>query len=36
MSHAPDEVKAAASDQLRADAATGGGIAEAAERAGLL
>lgn len=36
MGHAPDDVKAAATDQLRADATTGGGIAEAAERAGLL
>jgi Cof subfamily protein (haloacid dehalogenase superfamily) len=36
MAQAPDEVKAAASDQLRADVTTGGGIAEAAERAGLL
>lgn len=36
MAHAIDEVKAAASDHLRADVTTGGGIAEAAERAGLL
>ena len=36
MAHAIDEVKAAATDQLRADVTTGGGIAEAAERAGLL
>ena len=36
MAHAVDEVKAAASDHLRADVSTGGGIAEAAERAGLL
>lgn len=36
MAHALDEVKAAATDTLRADATTGGGIAEAAERAGLL
>ena len=36
MAHAPEEVKAAATDQLRADVTTGGGIAEAAERAGLL
>jgi hypothetical protein len=36
MAQAPDEVKAAATDTLRADLTTGGGIAEAAERAGLL
>jgi hypothetical protein len=36
MAHAPDEVKAVATDQLRADVTSGGGIAEAAERAGLL
>jgi hydroxymethylpyrimidine pyrophosphatase-like HAD family hydrolase len=36
MAHAPDEVKAVASDHLRADVTTGGGIAEAAARAGLL
>lgn len=36
MAHAIDEVKAAASDVLRADVTTGGGIAEAAERSGLL
>jgi hypothetical protein len=36
MAHAPEEVKAAATDQLRADVVAGGGIAEAAERAGLL
>ena len=36
MAHAPEEVKAVATDQLRADVTTGGGIAEAAERAGLL
>ena len=36
MGHAADEVKAAATECLRADVTTGGGIAEAAERAGLL
>jgi hypothetical protein len=36
MAQAPDEVKAAATDRLKADVATGGGVAEAAERAGLL
>src|SRR5213079_2943265 len=36
MGHATDEVKAHATEQLRADVTTGGGIAEAAERAGLL
>jgi len=36
MAHATDEVKAAASELLRADVSTGGGVAEAAERAGLL
>jgi hypothetical protein len=36
MAHASDEVKAAATEHLRADVTTGGGIAEAAERAGLL
>jgi hypothetical protein len=36
MAHAADEVKAAATEHLRADVTTGGGIAEAAERAGLL
>jgi len=36
MGQAPDEVKAAATDVLEADAYSGGGIAEAAERAGLL
>jgi hypothetical protein len=36
MRQAPEEVKAAATDVLEADAWTGGGIAEAAERAGLL
>ena len=36
MAHAPEEVKAEATDHLRADVASGGGIAEAAERAGLL
>jgi len=36
MGQAPSEVRAAATDLLDADAWTGGGIAEAAERAGLL
>jgi hydroxymethylpyrimidine pyrophosphatase-like HAD family hydrolase len=36
MKQAPEEVKAAATDVLEADAWSGGGIAEAAERAGLL
>jgi hydroxymethylpyrimidine pyrophosphatase-like HAD family hydrolase len=36
MAQAPDEVKAAATDQLEADFTTGGGIAEAAERSGML
>ncbi len=36
MGHASDEVKAHATHQLRADVTTGGGIVEAAERAGLL
>jgi hydroxymethylpyrimidine pyrophosphatase-like HAD family hydrolase len=36
MGHATDDVKAAATECLRADVTTGGGIAEAAERAGLL
>ncbi|MFO7177203.1 MAG: HAD family hydrolase [Pseudomonadota bacterium] len=36
MGQAPDSVKAAADHVLSADAWTGGGIAEAAERAGLL
>jgi hypothetical protein len=36
MGHADDEVKAHATEHLRADVTTGGGIAEAAERAGLL
>lgn len=36
MGQAPDEVKAAATDVLESDAWSGGGIAEAAERAGLL
>jgi hydroxymethylpyrimidine pyrophosphatase-like HAD family hydrolase len=36
MAHATDEVKAAATEHLRADVTTGGGIAEAAERAGML
>jgi hydroxymethylpyrimidine pyrophosphatase-like HAD family hydrolase len=36
MAQAPDEVKSAASEVLAASSATGGGIAEAARRAGLL
>ena len=36
MAHATEEVKAAATEHLRADVTTGGGVAEAAERAGLL
>jgi hydroxymethylpyrimidine pyrophosphatase-like HAD family hydrolase len=36
MAHATEEVKAAATEHLRADVSTGGGVAEAAERAGLL
>lgn len=36
MAQAPEEVSAVATDRLRADVTTGGGIAEAAERAGLL
>jgi HAD superfamily hydrolase (TIGR01484 family) len=36
MAQAPEIVKAAATDRLRADASTGGGVAEAAVRAGLL
>lgn len=36
MGQAPSEVRAAATDLLEADTWTGGGIAEAAERAGLL
>ncbi len=36
MAQAPEQVKAAATDQLEADATTGGGIAQAAERSGLL
>lgn len=36
MAQAPDVVKQAATDVLAADAKSGGGIAEAAERAGLL
>lgn len=36
MGQAPDVVKAAATDVLKADVWTGGGIREAAERAGLL
>jgi Cof subfamily protein (haloacid dehalogenase superfamily) len=36
MAHAPDEVKTAASEVLDADVVRGGGIEEAAQRAGLL
>lgn len=36
MAQAPDEVKATATDALRASSEKGGGVAEAAERAGLL
>jgi hypothetical protein len=36
MAQAPDELKAVASDVLEADAWSGGGLAEAARRAGLL
>lgn len=36
MGQAPEEVKAAATDVLKADVWSGGGLAEAAERAGLL
>jgi len=36
MAQAPQEVKAAATDILKASAMTGGGLAEAAQRAGLL
>jgi len=36
MAQAPAEVKSAAKHQLRADIWTGGGVAEAAERAGLI
>jgi hydroxymethylpyrimidine pyrophosphatase-like HAD family hydrolase len=36
MAQAPDAVKAAATDILKASSATGGGLAEAAQRAGLL
>ncbi len=36
MAQAPDEVKAAAKELLEADIWTGGGVAEAAERAGLI
>jgi hydroxymethylpyrimidine pyrophosphatase-like HAD family hydrolase len=36
MAQAPDEVKAVATDELEADFVSGGGIAEAADRAGLL
>ena len=36
MGQAPNEVKAAATDILKANASTGGGLAEAAMRAGLL
>jgi len=34
MAQAPQEVKAAATDILKASAQTGGGLAEAAQRAG--
>jgi hydroxymethylpyrimidine pyrophosphatase-like HAD family hydrolase len=36
MAQAPAEVRAAAKFQLEADIWTGGGVAEAAERAGLI
>jgi hydroxymethylpyrimidine pyrophosphatase-like HAD family hydrolase len=36
MAQAPDDVKGAATDVLVADSKSGGGIAEAAERAGLI
>jgi hypothetical protein len=36
MAQAPNEVLAAATDRLESDASDGGGIAEAAERAGIL
>ncbi len=36
MAHAPEEVRAAASEVLEADVVRGGGIEEAAQRAGLL
>jgi hydroxymethylpyrimidine pyrophosphatase-like HAD family hydrolase len=36
MAQAPHAVKAAATDILKASAHTGGGLAEAAQRAGLL
>lgn len=36
MAQAPEDVKEAATDRLNADSSTGGGIAEAAQRAGLL
>jgi hydroxymethylpyrimidine pyrophosphatase-like HAD family hydrolase len=36
MAHAPDEVKAAATEVLDADVLGGGGVEEAAQRAGLL
>jgi hydroxymethylpyrimidine pyrophosphatase-like HAD family hydrolase len=36
MAHAPDDVKRSATDQLRANVQTGGAVAEAAERLGLL
>ena len=36
MAQAPEEVLAAATDRLQSDASHGGGIAEAAERVGIL
>ena len=36
MAQAPEDVKRAATDRLKADAVSGGGIAEAAKRAGML
>jgi hypothetical protein len=36
MAQAPEQVKEAATDRLEADTSTGGGVAEAAIRAGLL
>jgi hydroxymethylpyrimidine pyrophosphatase-like HAD family hydrolase len=36
MAQAPEEVRAAAKHLLKADILTGGGVAEAAERAGLI
>jgi hypothetical protein len=36
MAQAPDEVKSAAKEVLEADSWSGGGLAEAAARAGLL